>query len=255
MKSTYLLFLVFLIGTITPALAQEKMVARDGFKEGYRAVQFGIGNNFTLTNFGNASLNFMRFDSEKKARFIRGYLVNSISSSNEDSDFNGFVYEDEVVIDTLFSKSEEEGKNYDTELRIYLGIINYLPSNSDILPFFSQSIYAGNRFRSSPRSITKTNEPDSDPYETIDYNTKNFSPSIGYTARFGVDYFIAKNISVNAQFGGTLFYRFTLEKYEFASDLKQSDQIEYEHLRDRTKKKHDVSLQSAGILFGLTAYF
>lgn len=64
-----LTFPSLLIGTITPALAQEKMVARDGFKEGYRAVQFGIGNNFTLTNFGNASLNFMRFDSEKKSPF------------------------------------------------------------------------------------------------------------------------------------------------------------------------------------------
>lgn len=254
MRSTYLLFLFFLIGTITPALAQEKMVARDGFKEGYRAVQFGIGNNFRLTQFDDTHFSYLRFKSDNKALFIRGnFNFNYSDNSNEvetESDFENDLNDD------ISYKDENSSTGISGSAKVYLGSTSYHETKSDVLPYFSKSLFFGITLAKykEDRSASEI-EPTPEVDQERDSKNIRIVPLIGATASFGVEYFISKNISLLAQSGFEINYSYLNENYTL-NDKDFSDGEVFRHVtRDSKNNLHRWNLNSTGVIFGLTAYF
>ena len=247
MKFLYSLNTSFLVlfSLSISVFSQEKMIARDGFKEGYRAIQFGIGSNFRLTNFSDANFSFLRFKSASKTYFLRGYLETHYSNSEDErNDSSPFP---STNIDSRTLNRSINNESFITELKVYLGSINYINTNSDILPFVSKSIFMGSLL----------NTGNSNTQEELDRENEglNFRPSLGLNLGFGVDYFIAKNISINAQSGIELSYLYNWNKNE--DNFNETINGEFTRIQknDRSTTSHDFILQTTGVLFGLTAYF
>lgn len=231
------------------------MIARDGFEEGFKAVQFGIGNNFRLTNFGDAHFSFVKFKSSEEAVFIKGSISNQLTFGNNESDSD---VEFPVTNTTATSEDTRNSSGIGSDLKVYLGRINYLETESDVLPFFSRSLVLGARINSSndERSTTRENSGSGNT-DDFNYDDSNFefSPIIGANVGFGVEYFVAKNISLHAQTTLEFNYRFWITNNENIRETEQNGTITEIRIIDRSQNNHAFTLGTGGILFGLSAYF
>jgi hypothetical protein len=246
---------IFLISTFSQiSKAQDKMIARDGFEEGYKAVQFGIGNNFRLTNFGDANFSFVKFTSSEKAVFIRGSISNQFAYENYESDSAVELPNS----NTTTSEDSRSTRGIGSDFKVYLGKINYLKTESDVLPFFSRSLFLGARINSSSNDRNTTAE-DSGSGNTNDFDNDDsafeFSPMIGSNLGFGVEYFVAKNISLHAQTTLQFSYRFRISNNENTRESVQNGTLTETRIMDRNRNNHVFSVGTGGILFGLSAYF
>lgn len=247
---------IFLISTFSQiSKAQDKMIARDGFEEGYKAVQFGIGNNFRLTNLGDAHFSFVKFKSSEEAVFIKGSISNQLTFGNSESDSD---VEFPVTNTTTTSEDSRNSSGTGSDLKVYLGRINYLKTESDVLPFFSKSLVLGARINSSSNERdTAIENSGSGNTEDVNYDDSNFefSPLIGANVGFGVEYFVAKNISLHAQTTLEFNYRLRISNDEDTREREQNGTITEIRIMDRNQNNHAFTLGTGGILFGLSAYF
>lgn len=247
---TLLLVLFFLTNTI---FSQEKMVTKDGFRQGYRAIQFGIGSNFRLTNFGDTGLSLLRFKSDSKANFIRGYFNINYSDVEDKRKDNSTRPEQNPSTQTRIGSNQRE--LFDTELRVYLGSLNYLNTNSDILPFISKSLFLGTIFNS--RNTEAPEEIENTLIEESMYKNSalTIQPTLGFNLGFGVDYFVANNISLNAQTGFEFTYIYNYNDQNNNLNQSVNGEIVRIQISDLNVNSHNFTLRTTGVLFGLTAYF
>ncbi len=240
MKSLFSLSVLFILLFTQSALAQEKMVARDGFQEGFKAVQFGIGNNFNLTNFDGSQISFLTFKSNTKARLFR-LSFSTIYNQNER---DLIIQEEETDI------RYEENDAFDTRFRLNIGNQIYKNTNSDIHPYLTKSLIVGMNIRHSNdsriRQISAQNISDE-----FFNEEKVFSPVLGGSIGFGFDYFIAKNISLTAFSSLELEYNYS--SYEIDNVTDNTNNTERVFFQD--SKNHTLRLGLSNVVFGLTAYF
>ncbi len=243
--------IMFIVGAST-LFAQEKMEARDGFEKGFRAVQFGIGSNFTLTSFGDASFSFVKFRNDKKANYIRGFFINQLRVRSDESENTQTVQD--VVADRDFYEYDEE--LYTNNFRIYTGTLSYMETNSDVLPFLSYGGFVGLIFNERNSTIEDGTNLNTRIIEDVVRDSRtNFAPELGANLAFGVEYFISKNISLVAQTGVELSYTFTNDTVDDKNEQYQNNQP-FSLIRQKFEtKRHTVFFNNTGVLFGLSAYF
>jgi len=243
-----------LLFSIQTLFAQEKMVARDGFKKGYRAIQFGIGDNFRLTQFGDATFSFVKFRSETKANYLRGYFFSTFFSREDDAKSTittiGATPEDDIS----FNQFAQE--NLNSTFRLYGGVLSYLESDSDILPHFSYGGYVGFSYNSSTSDIVQGTDGTAQFIDTIvDDNATGYFPELGLNTSFGVEYFISKNISLLAQTGLELSYSYINNDFDEVDERYVDNQLFRIINQQVGAKRHTVSLNTSGVIFGISAYF
>lgn len=274
MKSLYLLTTTALLFFSTTVTAQ--MEARNGFEEGYRAIQFGIGNNFTLTRFDGSSLSFLKYTSESKAQFIRLTLNGEIAFFDSDT-YNSSTEQDYDDGDLDRTQANTDDRNrtdqdFDLDLKLKMGTQNYITTQSDILPFVSKSLFLGSRLgvanQDENRTAGRTDSQNDflinnqEVVSTMDNIGTNWEPYLGLGLGFGVDYFIAKNISINAQSGFELEYALSFSKSdrEYTTEIHTDNSTpvlvsENSGTSGSKITRHSLTFRNMGVLFGIRTYF
>lgn len=252
MKSLFSLAFLLVILFSQSITAQEKMVARDGFQEGFKAMQFGIGDNFRLTSFGGTHFSFVRFESDNKSTFVRAYLnLNYFKEENEQESENEFPMDSQLNSQFI---DENTSNEFNGDIRVYLGNTSYIETKSDVLPYFSKSIFIGTGINSSTDE-NSANELDT-PTDRRETNRSRFVPQLGAAASFGIEFFIAKNISLLAQSGLEFRYAYINDESDFSNQNFNTDgEIFRINKQSTNNKNHYLNLNSTGVIFGLTAYF
>ena len=253
MKSPLLLVASLAIFLCLAQSIQAQMEARNGFEEGFKAIQFGIGDNFRVTSFDGSSLSLMKFTSENEAKFFRFTFNTQFEIVKDEADQSL----DRPNDDTQTSENENSQTKFGNSFSFTVGKQNYISTESDVLPFISRKVFIGTSISTDSRSN------DSENYDGV--NNSNSSkadsddfllrPFLGAGVGIGVDYFIAKNLSLSAQTG--LQFRYTLYHRSTDQNTEQTNTMDLVTYRKSTNDRttHTFSLQSTGVLFGISAYF
>lgn len=255
MKSLFTLAFLFVFLLPKSISAQEKLIARNGFQEGFRAVQFGIGSNFRLTNFDDSHFSYLKFRSENNAFYLRGSFNIEYQSQN-----NAFTYSNEFPENESNDREnfrDQDGDSFTSNLKVSLGRLKYLNTESDLLPYLSYGGIIGVGLNSSNSTL---NEGTAGSYlQQIDNASENnqliVTPIIGISSGFGVEFFVSKNISIFTNSGFELIYYYNSREDKSSYDrFDEGDLIQFGSNK-QLYKNHIFSLRSTGVLIGLTAYF
>lgn len=155
----------------------DSLKPKNSLEKGAWAVQFGIGKNFTLTNFSGASFTIKRHFSKNVAlRFGVGTTL---------SDLNGSYFDTNSVI-----AQNDINRTY---FNFNLLVLYYLNPSKD----FNVYLSAGPTFGYGFEKFSATSGAN---YVNQTYKQNSF----GGEAGFGAEYFIAKSFSVFGEYSITL---------------------------------------------------
>ena len=253
MKSPLLLLSSLAIFLCLAQPIQAQMEARNGFEEGFKAIQFGIGNNFRLTTFDGSSLSLMKYTSDSEATFFRFSFNTQYRKIKDEADQSLTRPEDE----TQTSENELSHNSFDNSFSLTMGKQNYIKTESDVLPFITKKVFIGTTISTDNRSDSNDNNEGNTSINSsmLDRKDISFRPFLGLGMGIGVDYFIAKNINLNAQTG--LQFQYLLDYNSSDQDIELTNTLDLVTYRNSSGKRttHTFNLQSTGVLFGISAFF
>lgn len=217
------LFLIFLLLAIIVVPVQ----ARDNsLEEGKKALQFGVNDNFTLSSFQGSVLSLKKHTSDGSA----WRLGLSLTLDLGDNDYSWWE-NDSLVIDNGDNDIQKVGfdlqrifyPNPDNDINLYYGLGPTLTYDYRKSKSFSSS--------SSVLSQTRTDR----------------SWRVGGKIILGVEWFAGKSISLNAEYGTSLLYRYR----------KYTTEILYASgtVRGSESKSNTFQLAPSSVRLGLSAYF
>lgn len=216
MKHLYkLLSLVFILMISSTVSAQDHSL-----KEGARALQFQINNNFSLSSFSGSTFSYKRQISEYKAHRISLSLQNSLTNSNE-----------------VDSPNEEESLHLDSNISTSFTWMNYINPEKDFKFYYGYGPglhfgYDSDEYETSNSLISRTN---------LNWGISGY----GYS---GVEWFFHPSISLHAEY--TASVRANFGTREDIKKDKQSGDKNTDKFKDNT-----FSLGGNGVRFGLSVYF
>lgn len=184
------------------------------------ALQFGIASDVTLTSFEGTALSIKRNFSEGSALRI-GFSISGYSGASD--------------VTHSFIETENAENNYtDINLGVALHLIRYLQANSRVKCFYG----IGPRFEYSHNN---------EEIESSDNESELSSVIIGMSAVLGGEWFVAKNLSISAEYGATIAYQHNKETR--TTGVSSPDPLVYEIDSD------GFTMFPNDIKFGVSLYF
>jgi hypothetical protein len=224
-----------------PVMAQESEAIapapKHSLRDGAWALQFQIGENFTLTNFEGLTISGKHHLSDKRALRVGVALYLSGSSGDTKRNYSS-QYQDGVNIledlDTSESLVEVDGKyiHYSSlynKANLYLGLGPYL------------------RFSHISMEVVQ-NLPDSGFIEDYRRWSRGHSWSTGVSCVLGVEWSISRSIGILAEYGLSVGYLWSRQRSsEFNRDPYRLD--------TRNSSSGSWNIRSNAVKFGLSVYF
>ncbi len=219
--------------------AQEKPDSTHSLKAGSWALQFGISNNFTLSNFNGST-------------FSGKYHLTDQSAIRLSITANGQNGEVENIESARNKNNKVEGSypidNYNVSIKpVYI----FYPSNSNNFnfyfgagPLFNLSSYkSGNSYAGFNADTL---------YSKNNSRNKRDGFEIGFTGLAGVEYFVTSYFSIHAEYSASLTYQ--IQKQEYAEETiymyeKNNPRVYYSNNKSKLWKFYPGS-----VLFGLSVY-
>lgn len=261
-KST--LFILIFIATVCSNA--QTTVAREGLQPGLRALQFGINTRFQPEPLYGGLISYKKMKSATRGVYTGvsyGFSANNVESSSENLSDDDF---------SQFPKRQEDDERAEFSVRLERGRIRYFQSKTDVLPFVTMGFYTGLDLNDRAGQLTEqTVYTYSDGYvlQTVRTNTNKLDSRrvqlrAGWSGGAGVQYFIARNISLQAVYQATIdFYgSSTTNKNSFVSrtdtfvDGQKTGTSTSTPQNQKTKTRDaGFGLGQRGVRFSVSAYF
>ena len=200
--------------------------------DGKFALQFQIGENFTLTSFQGATF------SSKYHLGKRSAIRLGVSLFMDDASYN----EHETYIDTLNITNDSEGNSNRNGIGFTLNsqYIAYLVSTDDI------GFYIGSGPTFSFRNSDEESERSSNSSGKYTTSYSNDFFSIGLDAIAGVEWSFYKNMSLSAEYGIKFYYYHETDNYTTSYEFET---------RTNERTQEGIHLTANYVNFGISVYF
>jgi len=204
-----------------------KPTRANSLKPGAWALQFQITQDFTLNAFQGLLLSAKHHFSNKKAVRI-GLGLNASVGESKDLFRN---FQSDTLLSSNSGFRESNGQGIDVTLQY----LNYPSPNKSANFFYGIGLGGGfSRSKSNSRSSNSTNSS-----LTLQWNT-------GFSGAAGVEWFATEKISLQAEYGFTLRYRW----------LEQTSKSYSTILRSEGKATQEsINFDPSQVKFGLSVYF
>jgi opacity protein-like surface antigen len=194
------------------------------------ALQFSIGHSFTLSSFQGSSISILKHTSLKKA-WRYGVTIGASTNNTDDKDIANNI-----------RTGETETDNSSVNFTLDIIRITYPNSSEKVNLFYG---IGPTMTYNSTRNEYQRKIP------TIDNRISTRTTwNLGGRVILGVQYFVAKNIGLLAEYGSSFTYNYNRDKQEILSG--SGDTRSY---RIDDRKSNGVSFSSSVVKFGLSAYF
>ncbi|UCG53342.1 MAG: hypothetical protein JSW58_07255 [Candidatus Latescibacterota bacterium] len=228
MKKTDVLFVVAffaIVALVVPANSQsldEPPKQQPALRAGAWALQFQVNDNFSLDAFQGAVLSVKRHRSDRSA--FRAGLGMGFGIA----DVNSTVSQNDSVANT---ENRDESRQF---VRLDLQYIRYSNPGSPV-----KLLFGGGPLVSFSNADTEAAR------EIGSVRSESTSWATGISGLVGVEWFAASRISLHAEYGVELLYRYT----KSSSEARTANPTHTEQTR------HMGDFQARGVSFGLSAYF
>ncbi|MBL7960720.1 hypothetical protein JNL27_10835 [bacterium] len=216
-------FLIFFV--ISQLLAQDDK-ATTALQNKHWALQFHIGSNFSLSSFQGSLISLKRQFSEHSA-FRFGVSFGS-NISNLDGESRIFP------VDTIQSKNKTNSNGL--TVGIVTQYIRYSPIDENIVAYYG----------AGPNLSIMHSKYDTESLNN-DQTTRTNSWGAGLNGVFGVEWFVKKNLSLSAEYAGSIDYNFSHQK----NTSKYIGGPTYIN----ESNSHGFNFGSNYVNFGLSVYF
>lgn len=213
------LFLILLTISFSQVYAQENE-RKHSLKEGSRALQFQINNNFNLSSFSGSFFSYKRYISKNRAHRMSLSLQNSLRNSSQPE-----------------SPDEEENSFFNNYLSASFTWMNYLNPEKDIKFYYGYGPGIDFRYQASENDDVNST--------TTQTNLTWGISGYGYS---GVEWFFHPSISLHAEYRASI--RAGFGTTENSTENKQTGN------ENSIKLKENIfSIEGNGVRFGLSVYF
>jgi hypothetical protein len=202
------------------------------------ALQFQIGQNFTLQSFQGATISY-KHHTDRLSAYRFGISL-SFGGSNTDNESSGFA------LDTLQSALNGPVNQTSASISLNAQRLWYLDNPTDVLMFIGTGPYVGFS-RSSTHSETS--------FFPVDPHTRRLSNDLTYTSWsaglsgvLGVEWFTSRLLSLHAEYFANVGYSWA--KTENITDSSTPGYRSEAHSTTTTWQ-----LSGQGVRFGLSVYF
>jgi hypothetical protein len=185
------------------------------------ALQFQVGNDFTLSSFQGSTISAKRQLSDRSAYRVGLQLAIDLDAR------------DEEVTRTDYENDTSERDAYNQAIGLNMQYLRYNESTSPIKLF-----YGGGPFVVFQNSKTTSSEDD------FTRETTSKVLGAGLNGLIGVEWFVGENISLHAEYGLELGYKWINQRQEKSTTYDFSNDV----------TSHSLDLRGEGVLFGVTAY-
>ena len=223
----------------------QSTLPKNSLEKGAWALQFQIGNSFTLRAFQGATISAKRHYSENSA--IR--LGTSISLAASDGDYTGTTTQADTILGSNSGAASDDYQSIQVTAQ-YL----YYPNPQALVNVFfgagpliqySRSHGNGNRLWSS-----------SGGYETADSGTSDAkSWAIGANAVAGVEWFATKSLSFHAEYGLSIQYISTKRTNSGTTKIDSPPAAPYYRGFNDESFRKGWQFDGTAVRFGLSVYF
>ena len=207
------------------------------------ALQFQVGNNFTLNSFQGSIISLKKTLSEKSALRIGVSFGTGVSANNQ-------------TMTRVPPDSNQDKRNYDNtifDFNILSQYIKYLPLEDHVAGYYGIGPIVGYSFNKNKTKYEYLSAYNSYTSSgTITTTTKTWN--IGANAVFGVEWFVRKNMSMSAEYAASLIY--SKSKWVQKDEYSYSDNYSMGSNGYKTQgDSHGINLRANRVLFGLSVYF
>jgi hypothetical protein len=233
MKKLFVVLILICLGSILTLAQDSARMAENALADKKWALQFGIANNFTLTNFQSGGASIKKMLSPDKA-FRLGV------------DFHGNFSGDDQIGQSTPGDTFYIPPTHDTNFQsiaINSQWIWYPNPAEDVLFFygFGPSV-----------SFTRTRNTNEDgfrlPQNIFTSRRESRSWGVGLNGVCGVEWFATRSISLSAEYVVGLMYSWQMS--ESSSQRSTDTFVSYTEFT-----QHSIALSSSSVRFGVSAYF
>ncbi len=220
------LIVCFLMSFVIPQLLAQDDKATTTLQNKHWALQFHIASNFSITSFQGSLISLKRQFSEHSA--LRFGVSFGSNISNLDADSRVFP------ADTIQSKNNM--KSNGLTLGIVTQYICYSTIDEDIVAYYG----------AGPRLSIMHSKHDTESLNN-DQTTRTQSWGAGLNGVFGVEWFVKKNLSLSAEYTGSVDYNYSNQKNisKYIGGPKYISE----------SNSHGFNFGSNYVNFGLSVYF
>lgn len=189
-------------------------------KDKSKAVLFGIDNDLYIESFLGTAFSG-KWHHDKNTAVRMGVSI-TCDLSNRETDSRS-----QVISDQNFTKNE----SYDYSISTTIEYLKYLPSESRVLFFWG--IGPQITYRRSDSRLFYRNYEDFPWKITNDTNIKKWN--LGIHTTIGIECFIAKNVSLMAEYGLSMFYGYSKSWSRYSTSLTSNKEYNLKILADSKK--------------------
>ena len=246
LKSTTPLLVALLTLGVFSTQAQEQTVETNSLKPGAWAIQFAIGQNFTLSSFQGATISMKYHISTTNAMRVGISVFGNTGSSTS--------LTTPAQADTLGSSNSMNNSSNSQTIELRAQYIWYL-NPEGITHFFTGlgPIVSFRHGRDEREAINTYNSGSSNTWSKQTQTQISNSWSIGASALAGVEYFPTRLFSLHAEYD--LYLTYQHEKSEFTSKFLNSSGSYSSSTNNSTGIDNQWTLGGGGVTFGLSIYF